>query len=284
MTNNSIHAFSVDVEDWYQSSYNFDAPISELCVRNTRHVLGFLERLNVKGTFFVQGMVAKQYPQLIKEICTNGHEVQSHGYSHRPVYSLTPKAFKQELTETGRLIEDIIGKPVTGFRAPDFSIDKDNFWAFDVMVECGIKFDSSIFPLKTPRYGIEGFERGYSLIETTNGLLEELPVTVLQLKRPSGLRIPIGGGGYFRLFPAWFLRRCLKRIEKENMSFVIYCHPYEFNPQEWREMMKHVPVNRRLHQGIGRAGFEAKVAGLLQLSRFGTISDILQKNREKAGT
>jgi len=283
MADNVLHAFSVDVEDWYQSSYNFDAPISELCVHNTRRVLNFLFLHDIKGTFFVQGLVAKYYPQLIKEISSYGHEIQSHGYSHRPIYSLTPKKFTWELSETNKRLEDITGRPVHGFRAPDFSIDENTFWAFDVMHECGIRFDSSIFPIKTARYGINGFQRGYSVVKTTHGLIEELPVSVLELTWPVGTRVPVGGGGYFRLFPSWFLKYCFKKIEKQNIPFVIYCHPYEFNPQEWRQMMKYVPVSRRLHQGIGRRGFEGKVAQLLKLSSFGTISEVLKKYHEKAG-
>jgi peptidoglycan/xylan/chitin deacetylase (PgdA/CDA1 family) len=102
----------------------------------------------------------------VKEIHDRGHEIQSHGYSHRPVNRMTPGEFKREIKETSKCIEDVTGEAVTGFRAPDFSIDRDSFWAFEVMLECGIYYDSSIFPIKTKCYGIDGFENGYSIIQT----------------------------------------------------------------------------------------------------------------------
>lgn len=274
-----LHAFSIDVEDWYQSSYDYNAPISEICVNNTRYVLDFLSKNNVKGTFFIQGLVAKYYPYLIKEIHSRGHEIQSHGYSHRPVHSMLPTEFKRELTETNKLLEDITGEPVIGFRAPDFSIDDKSFWAFEVMYECGIRYDSSIFPFRTTRYGISDFERGYSLIKTSSGIIEELTVSVFELTFPKNVRIPVGGGGYFRLFPSWFLIYCLKKLENQGLPFIIYCHPYEFNPQEWCQSMKRVPVYRRLHQGLGRTRFEGKVSQLLKLRTFGTMSDVLNRIR-----
>jgi polysaccharide deacetylase family protein (PEP-CTERM system associated) len=279
MMKDMLHAFSVDVEDWYQSSHDFNAPISEVCVRNSHRVLKFLAHRQVRGTFFVQGLVAKYFPGLVKDISGDGHEIQSHGYSHRPVCGMTPDTFKEELKETSARLSDIIGKPITGFRAPDFSINERTFWAFEIMHECGIRYDSSIFPMKTSRYGIDGFERGYSLIKTNNGAIEELPVTVLELSWPGGRRLPVGGGGYFRLFPTRFLRYCVMRLEKENMPFVIYCHPYEFNPDEWSSMKKYIPLRRRMHQGIGRAGFKGKIDELLGLSRFGSISEVLEKSR-----
>ncbi len=277
----SLHAFSVDVEDWYQSSFDFNAPISELCVRNTRHLLDFLEPLNTKGTFFIQGLVAKQFPHLVKEIHEKGHEIQSHGFSHRPIFSMNPSEFKWELMETSKYLEDITGNKVTGFRAPDFSIDDKSFWAFEVMAECGIKYDSSIFPLKTNRYGINGFSRGYSFIKTNSGDIEELPVSILELDFAKKIRIPIGGGGYFRLFPLWFLMYSLEKLEKQKLPFIIYCHPYEFNPDEWKQISKHIPITRRFHQGFGRERFERKIAWLLQRKHFGPMSEVLEMIRGK---
>ncbi len=277
-----IHAFSIDVEDWYQSSFDLNAPVSEVCVHNTRLVLDFLAQHGVKGTFFIQGMVAEAYPHLVREVHAEGHEVQSHGYSHRPVNMMRPDEFKRELEETSKRLEDITGEPVTGFRAPDFSIDGDTFWAFEVMYEAGIRYDSSVFPLRTSRYGIDGFATGYSLIKTASGDIEELPVSVLDMAWPGGGRIPVGGGGYFRLFPSWFLNYSLRKLGSQGRPFIVYCHPYEFNPGEWRQIARHVPGLRRLHQGLGRRSFRRKVSGLLKRGGFGTMSEVLQRLRAVA--
>lgn len=273
----TLNAFSVDVEDWYQSSFNFDSPISSICVDNTRRVLRFLSSHGVKGTFFVQGMVAKAFPFLVKEIHQSGHEIGSHGFSHRPVNKMKPKKFFEELKETRDRLEDITGERIKGFRAPDFTIDANTFWAFEVMIETGLTYDSSIFPVRTRRYGIQGFKPGYSIIKTPSGSIEELTVSVYETR--SGLKIPVGGGGYIRLLPSWFLKWCLQEFHKKKKPFVLYCHPYEFNPQEWKDILKYVPRLRKLHQGIGRRNFSAKISSLLQTDQFGSISDVLKRCR-----
>lgn len=278
-----LNAFSVDVEDWVQSSFDSSAPVSRLCVDNTRLVLDFLERYGVQGTFFVQGLVARQYPGLVREVHARGHEVQSHGYSHRPVNLMGPDLFRRELAETGKLLEDLTGEPVTGFRAPDFSIDRDSFWAFEVMYECGIRYDSSIFPLETRRYGIDGYAGGYSVVRTPSGDIEELTVSVFEPPWTRGLKIPVGGGGYFRLFPSGFLMYCLERMDASGVPFVMYCHPYEFNPAEWRLISRRIPFYRRLHQGLGRGRFQHRVSKLLAFKAFGTMAQVLGslKRREE---
>jgi len=278
-----LHVFSIDVEDWYQSSFDMKAEISPVCVDNTRKVLALLDKAGVKGTFFVQGLVAKKFPAIVREIDARGHEVQSHGLTHRAVNTMTPDEFRTELTQTSRYIEDAIGKTVTGFRAPDFSIDRDTFWAFDVMAECGITVDSSIFPLRTRRYGISGFERGYSRIKTASGIVEEFPVSVLTASWLGGLRLPVGGGGYFRLLPGWFLKYSLEKLDGEGRPFVLYCHPYEFNPGELKDMMSVVPLYRRLHQGLGREGFPQKVYNLFQSRPFSTMAEALARLRKENG-
>lgn len=275
-----MYTLTIDVEDWYQSTYDPSASISKICLDNTRKVLRLLSRYNVKATFFVQGMVARQYPGLVKEIKRGGHEVQSHGYSHLPVNEMSPKKFRDDLLEASKIIQDITGDPVTGFRAPDFSIDRESFWAFEVMRECGILYDSSIFPFKTSRYGIDGYTRGYSVIETPAGTVEELPVSVYQMKRPYEKRIPFGGGGYFRMFPYFFIKHFCNDLEKEGLPVVIYCHPYEFNPGELKQISSKLPLYTVLHQGIGRRTFEKKVTKLLQLKDFGTVSNLLGRLRK----
>lgn len=276
-----IHAFTVDVEDWYQSSYDINAPISDVCVQNTRKVLGFLEAHRTKGTFFVQGMVAKSFPELVKEIHGQGHEIQSHGFSHRPVNKLHPRDFYHELMETKRRLEDIVGEAIVGFRAPDFSIDERSFWAFEVMREAGVQYDSSLFPMKMRRYGLTGICPEYSQINTKAGIVEELPVSIYHPSRFTRIKIPIGGGGYVRLLPGYFLRYCLKKMHTRETPYVLYCHPYEFNPHEWNQILKKIGLLKRLHQGFGRRSFQGKISSLIKLYSFGTVRDVLEQLRRR---
>lgn len=264
---------SVDVEDWYQSCIDYSAGISDRCRESTSICLGLLDRAEVKGTFFVQGLVAEQMPDIVRSIDAAGHDVQTHGHSHKPVNRLGPEGFREDLKRAKGLIEDITGKPVTGFRAPDFTIDSESMWAFDVMAELGFTFDSSVFPMRTRRYGVSGFEPGYSKLDCKGGRsVEELPVAVVEA---SGVRLPVGGGGYFRLLPTSALKWALGRTSSEGRPFVIYCHPYDFNPREWDNMPGGFSYFYRLHQSIGRGGFSGKLETLLGLGRFGTMVEAL---------
>ena len=150
-------AFTVDVEDWYQSCIDFDAPITERVVKNTEKILAILDRRNVKGTFFMQGRVAETFPKLLQLLVAEGHEIQSHGYSHRPVDKMNREELKLELELARKTVEDACGVQVTAFRAPDFTINKENLWALEVLVETGFTVDLSIFPMRTHRYGISGY-------------------------------------------------------------------------------------------------------------------------------
>jgi len=267
------NVISVDVEDWYQSCVDCDAPISGRCYESTRACLDAMDNAGVKGTFFVQGMVAEQRPEVVRAIAAAGHDVQTHGHSHRPVNRLGPEGFRQDMLRAKGLIEDITGRQVEGFRAPDFTIDADSFWAFEVMAEMGFTFDSSIFPMRTRRYGISGYEPGYSVIKNRDGsVMEELPVTVV---KRGAVSLPAGGGGYFRLWPKAALTALFNATRADGRPFVIYCHPYEFNTREWEDMPKGYSWAFRLHQSIGRAGFPDKVRHMLGLGRFGTMKEAL---------
>src|SRR5215210_7529996 len=153
-----VAAFTVDVEDWYQSSVDYDAPITERVVRNVERLLAVLDEAGIWGTFFVQGLVAEKFPKLVASLVDQGHEVQSHGYSHRPLFKMTPRELRNELDRARKTVEDAAGRAVTSFRAQDFSIVRSNLWALDVLSDVGFEIDSSIFPLRTKRYGISGWE------------------------------------------------------------------------------------------------------------------------------
>jgi polysaccharide deacetylase family protein (PEP-CTERM system associated) len=274
MSYNSLilpNIFSCDVEDWYQSSHDFSASISERVYRNVSRCLELLDTNNVRGTFFIQGLVAEQRPEVVRLIDMAGHEVASHGFSHKPVFQLTRTQFKDEIRKTNELLENMTGKKVKGFRAPDFTIFNGMHFAFEVLEECGIEYDSSMFPAQTRRYGNPGCHPGIFKIKGFN--LMEFPVSIYFMWK---LRIPVAGGGYIRLWPIHFLKRAIRSINDEGRPFIMYCHPYEFDPDEWSVISEKIPVSRKLHQGLGRKAFPDKIAKLLSKNNFCSFEDFIK--------
>ncbi|MFL5968753.1 MAG: polysaccharide deacetylase family protein [Gaiellaceae bacterium] len=267
-----LAAFTVDVEDWYQSCVDYDAPITERVVRNTHRILALLDEYGVKGTFFVQGQVAEAFPDLLQQLVAEGHEVQSHGYSHRPLHAMDRRELQEELKRSRQTVEDAAGTPVTAFRAQDFSITSRNLWALDVLAEVGFSIDSSIFPMRTHRYGISGWPLGPHYVDVANGSrLLEVPVAVWEHGR---WRLPVGGGGYFRVAPARLLERALSSIARRRPA-IVYCHPYEFNADELADYAHEIPRKLRLSQGLGRRSFVERVRHLLEALEFARFDQVL---------
>lgn len=266
-------AFTVDVEDWYQSCVDYDAPITERVVRNVERVFRVLDEHDVKGTFFVQGLVAKRFPRLVQEIIAEGHEVQSHGYSHRPLFAMSRRQLRDELERARKTVEDAGQCHVSAFRAQDFSIVRENLWALETLAEVGFTVDSSIFPMQAPRYGIPGWQLEPHRLQLANGLsMLEVPVAIWRARR---WRIPVAGGGYFRLLPGSVLARALRDICQDHRPPVIYCHPYEFNAQELDEYRGRVSPVLRLSQALGRSSFVPRIQRLLTKLRFGRFDAVL---------
>ena len=272
-----VAAFTVDVEDWYQSCVDHDAPISDRVVRNTTLVLSLLDDCGVKGTFFVQGRVAETFPKLAESLAAEGHEVQAHGYSHRPLFSLDRKRLRDELERARKTVEDACGLPVTAFRAQGFSILRNNLCALDLLAEVGFTIDSSIFPMRTRRYGIPGWELSPHYVALGDGAaLLEVPVAIWEI---SGVRIPIAGGGYFRIWPQRLLQTGLRSIVAARRPPVIYCHPYEFNREELADFRTDVRFRRRFSQGLGRRSSERRIRALLATLAFGRLDEVLHSWR-----
>jgi polysaccharide deacetylase family protein (PEP-CTERM system associated) len=268
-----MYAFTVDVEDWYQSSVDFDAPITERVIRNCEHLLKLLDRCNVKGTFFVQGMVAQAFPTLVRTFIQEGHEVQSHGYSHRPLYKMNRAELQRELELARKTVEDAAGVKVTMFRAQDFSIRRDNIWALQLVAEAGFEIDSSIFAMRTKRYGIKGWPAGPARVRLQNGaLLLEAPVAVL---RYGAMCLPVAGGGYFRLIPQNFLLWALSSITAIGRPAIVYCHPYEFAPNELDEFKGRVSPLFLYCQRLGRSRFAPRIQHLFSALPFGRMDAVL---------
>jgi len=268
-----LNTFTIDLEDWLQSTLDHSLPISERVINNTHRVLAVLEHKGVKATFFVLGLVAEKYPALVREIADQGHEIQSHGYAHKEIFDQTPEEFAEDLRLSKTLLEDITGKPVLGFRAPDFSILSSNLWALETLAKAGFRYDSSIFPLDRGRYGIVGWPRFPTKVHGDD--LLEAPVATAKL---AGRIVPVGGGGYFRLWPYMILKKGIQEINKAGYPAIIYMHPYEFAPDEITDILHSgidIPHRLRLSQGIGRRGVRCKVEKMFDDFEFGTMQDAI---------
>ena len=244
-----INALTVDVEDYYHVSAfesvvgfaNWASQQSRV-EANTARVLDILAEGNVRATFFVLGWMAERYPVVVKAIQQAGHEIATHGYAHRLVYEQTPEEFENDLKKSLDIIQNITGERVWGFRAPSFSIVKRSLWALDILQECGLKYDSSIFPARPlvhNRYGFPGTP--ICPYEIRPGLWE-FPMTTVHWW---GMDFPIGGGGWLRYYPYALTRWGLKRINVKGQPAVVYLHPWELDPEQPR--LKASPWRRFLH-------------------------------------
>jgi polysaccharide deacetylase family protein (PEP-CTERM system associated) len=233
------NALTIDFEDWYQG---LEIPVGDWrryearIDGSGRRLLEVLAEAGTRATFFVLGYVAEHHPALVKEIRAAGHEIGTHGYSHTLVYQQTPALFREELTRSVRSLEDLTGERVLGHRAPFFSVTKESLWALDVVRELGLRYDSSIFPVKNYRYGIADAPRWPHLVE---GLpLHEFPLTTM---RVLGTNIPLAGGAYFRIYPYWFTRFALRVSGRRGQPLVFYLHPWEIDSDHPR-----IPLPRRI--------------------------------------
>jgi polysaccharide deacetylase family protein (PEP-CTERM system associated) len=267
-----LHAFTVDVEDWYQSCWDYDAPITGRVVRNVHTILELLQDAGTRGTFFVQGLVAETFPGLVQTMVSEGHEVQSHGYSHRPLSRMNRSALRDELERAKKTVEDAAGVPVTAFRAQDFTVLSGNLWALEAIATAGFTIDSSVFPMRSARYGVSGWPLGPHHVLTNGGArLLEVPVAVWSR---GAVRFPVAGGGYLRMLPEPLVARALRSIGACRPA-IVYCHPYEFAPDELAGYPT-LPWRLRTSQGVGRGSFRRRVARLLRDLRFGSLEDVLE--------
>ena len=265
---------SIDVEDWPQVTLNHALPITERAVINTRRVLEVLQRFGAKATMFVLGKVAEKFPNVVREIQVQGHEVASHGYGHMEIYRQSREEFRDDVRRGKEILEQITGQEVRGYRAPDFSIGRQSLWALEELAELGFAYDSSIFPAKGPRYGIPKWPTAPAQVILANGgRILELPVATY---RALGTNWPVGGGGYNRLLPGpasrWFARQVMR-----STPYVFYFHPYEMDAREFDELPWRVPLGIRLHQGLFRSRVESRLIALLRCFGGRRVVDLLEQ-------
>ncbi len=275
----SQFAMTVDVEDYYHVSA-FEKSIApsdwdkwpSRVDRNTRWLLDLFDQHNVKATFFVLGWVAERQRQLIADIAARGHEIASHGYSHRLVYNQTPDVFRDETQRSKALLEEIVQRPVVGYRAASYSITRRSLWALDILAELGFEWDSSIFPIRHDRYGIADSPTAPYQLTTPKGYrLTEFPLSTAQL---GPLRLPAAGGGYFRLYPYWLSRKLLRRAAAQGGGAIFYLHPWEIDPEQPRVEGASL-LSRFRHYNNLRA-CPARLTRLLTEVQFTTVAEVLR--------
>ena len=266
------NALTIDFEDWYQG---LEIPCSDWgqyedrIGRSGRRLLEALASAGARATFFVLGYVAERHADLVREIRAAGHEIGTHGYSHTLIYRQTRQLFKDELTRSVRALEDITGERVLGHRAPFFSITKESLWALDVLRELGLRYDSSIFPVKNYRYGIEDAPRWPHALDGGGRPLDEFPITTW---RVMGVNVPVAGGAYFRIYPYFVTKLALRAVARERKPLVFYLHPWEIDPDHPR-----IPLPRRIaathYFNLGAT--EDRLRRLLRDFRFAPMSEVL---------
>ena len=274
-----IHAFTVDVEDYFHVEAFANAihrdtwpQLEYRCERNVYRMLDMLAERSVRGTFFVLGWVADRSPQLVKDIAAAGHEIACHGHSHQLVYRQTRQQFADETRYAKELLEDLTGTAVLGYRAASFSITKVSMWALDTLIDLGFTYDSSVFPVRHhDNYGIPEAPLGPCRMRAPSGrTLIEVPLSVADV---AGLRVPVSGGGYFRLFPYWLSRAGMRHVErKSGRPVIFYVHPWEIDVDQPR-VQAGLVSRLRHYNNISRC--EARLRRLLQDFEFGTMSDVL---------
>lgn len=271
-----VNALSFDIEDWYQgltsTSENIEkwADFESRVEKNSEFILGLLSRANVKATFFILGYVAEQYPDLIRKIADEGHEIGVHGYFHRKVNSLTQDQFVQDVENALRVVEESSGKTVSGFRAPMFSIDHNSMWALEALMELGFHYDSSVFPINNKYYGAPDAPR-FPYQPYENQQFYEIPVSTSKM---FGTNFPIGGGFYFRSLPYRLIRHEIKHLNKNGKPAVLYFHPWEF---DLKQPHQRVTIREKITHYYGRGRLKEKFSRLLEDFNFGPVFELIDK-------
>jgi len=295
------HALSIDVEDYFHV-HAYSTTIKQehwtdypgTLERQLPKLLDILDEHKTKATFFVLGWVAEHCPSLVRECRTRGHELASHGYAHQAVYLNDKAHFRGDVTRGKAVLEDILGEPVLGYRAPSYSIVRSTLWALPILRELGFVYDSSIFPIHHDYYGIPGARktpfllkladndlldqitgRGSALPHAQDGTISdymvEFPISTLHIGR---LNPPVSGGGYFRFWPYVFTRYALKKIEREGAPFIFYLHPWELCGS--LPKIRGAPRRSRIRTCLNTKGTEQKLKKLLKDFRFLPVKEVIR--------
>lgn len=270
------HHFTVDVEEYFQvgalepyssrDSWNARPKRVEIGVR---HILRLLAEHDARGTFFVLSWVAERSRDLIREVVDHGHEIASHGSDHRRVTTLSPIEFRESVRTSKELLEDVSGRPVFGYRAPNFSILRGMEWALEILVEEGYRYDSSLLPVRRNGSGYVGGQQDPYALPLVSGTLHEIPPATLRL---GGKLLPAGGGAYFRHLPYAFVHSALAAAERRGVPGTFYIHPWELDPEQPRLAVPFL-TGLRHYGGLKRTA--PRLERLLSAFRFQAIAATL---------
>jgi len=271
---------SVDVEDYFQVSAfegvidRKDWDILEHRVeKNTLSILDLFKRYKIKSTFFMLGWVAERYPNLIRRIIDEGHELASHGYNHTRVTQQSPDEFFKDIIKTKKLLEDMSGVEVKGYRAASYSIGKNNLWAIDKLSEAGYQYSSSIYPVKHDLYGMPGSPR-FAYVHKSSPLLE-IPISTIQ---HFGRSFPCGGGGFFRLYPYFYSKWTINSINKKfKQPVIFYFHPWEIDVNQPK--VSNLSAKSKLRHYLNLDKMETRLVNLFSDFKWDRIDNIFLVNK-----
>lgn len=264
------NALTIDLEDYFHvTAFRDQMPHSEWSSqpsrieRNTAFLLDLLDGAGCKATFFTLGWVAEKFPRVVRSVAERGHEVACHSLNHRLVFEMSQSEFREDTLRAKELLEQCVGAAICGYRAPSFSITAKSLWALGILAEVGFHYDSSIFPVDHPVYGIPSFPRDPHKVETPSGSIVEYPMTTLQLGRR---RSPFGGGAYFRLLPYAYTKWGISFLNKnENRPVCVYLHPWELDPEQPKMNGK---WSSHVRQYLGLRNTPAKFRNLIRDFEF----------------
>jgi polysaccharide deacetylase family protein (PEP-CTERM system associated) len=273
-----LNILSVDVEDWFQAEAQTEvvrpanwADIEPRVWPNVRTLLTLSERFGVKATFFILGWIAEQSPNIVEAVASEGHEIGSHGYAHRPAFRQDRDEFARDVAQSLTVIRNAADVEIRGYRAPSFSLGERTPWAWEVLVDHGFTYDSSVFPIHHDTYGSPHLPRYPFRFALNDGReIAEIPLTTVRLL---GHNLPAAGGGYLRLFPYWYTRRAIRAANRHGYPAVVYLHPWEIDPQQPRNKLSWLSRFRH-YTNLDTTMY--KLERLLSDFRFGTISDYLR--------
>lgn len=273
---------TVDVEDYFQVGAfenNIDRGdwnnLECRVERNMDIILKMFDDASVKASFFTLGWIAERYPKIIRQIVENGHELASHGMSHMRVSSQSPEEFLQDAMTSKKLLEDIGGTPVKGYRAPSFSIGEKNLWALDTLYEVGYKYSSSIYPISHDHYGMPSAPR-FAFRPVQEQRFLEMPVTTVEIM---GRKIPCGGGGYFRLLPYCISKFAMSRVNnRDKEACIFYFHPWEIDPMQPRQTQASLKSKFRHYTNLGV--MEDKLRRVLAEFNWGRMDEVFLKETD----